>query len=127
MMQIELGNQLAFLPGETIDVEVSWQLPEPPVLVELRCVWNTSGKGTRDVGVEATIPLEYPNAFENLRVTLTLPGHPYSFSGKLLSIIWALELVALPSEESTRTEIIIGPGAAEVVVSGQNGRQDVGA
>jgi len=37
-----------------------------------------------------------------------------SFSGKLISLVWALELVVLPKGASTRQEIKIGPGAKEV-------------
>jgi hypothetical protein len=45
-----------------------------------------------------------------------LPWGPYSFSGKLISLIWAFELIALPSEDSIRQEIVIGPDAREVQI-----------
>jgi hypothetical protein len=43
-----------------------------------------------------------------------LPEAPYSFSGKLISLVWALELVLEPSKEVTRREIIVAPGGQEV-------------
>lgn len=43
-----------------------------------------------------------------------LPEAPYSFSGKLISLAWALELIAYPSKEVVRREIVLAPGGSEV-------------
>jgi hypothetical protein len=43
-----------------------------------------------------------------------LPESPYSFSGKLISLTWALELVAEPSKELARQEITLAPGGEAV-------------
>jgi hypothetical protein len=43
-----------------------------------------------------------------------LPDSPYSFSGKLVSLAWAIEAVAQPGERSARAEIVIAPGGKEV-------------
>jgi hypothetical protein len=107
-------GRTAFEPGEEIEVELQWELEEAPQAIELRLVWNTSGKGTTDVEVARAEQIEEPSATGRVRKTLQLPRSPYSFSGKLVAIIWALELVALPKEESTRLEITIGPGGEEV-------------
>src|SRR5262245_30938550 len=37
------GGHAAFLPGETIEVDVEWQLDSPAENVELRLIWSTSG------------------------------------------------------------------------------------
>src|ERR1043166_4380135 len=47
-------------------------------------------------------------------VGLRLPESPYSFSGKLISLVWALELVAEPSKEVIRREFVLAPGGEEV-------------
>jgi hypothetical protein len=107
-------GRTAFEPGEEIEVELQWELDEAPQSLELRLVWNTSGKGTTDVEVARAEQIEEPSAAGRVRKTIRLPRSPYSFSGKLVAIIWALELVALPSEESTRLEIVIAPGESEV-------------
>ena len=103
-----------FLPGEEVEVDLAWEFDEAPEAVELRLVWNTAGKGTTDVRVVQTERFDEPSPRDRRRKTLTLPRSPYSFSGKLVSIVWALELVALPSEDSERLEIVIGPDAQEV-------------
>ena len=107
-------GRTAFKPGEEVELDLHWELEEAPETLELRLVWNTSGKGTTDIEIARTEPIDEPSASGRIRKTIRLPRSPYSFSGKLVAIIWALELVALPKEESTRLEIVIGPGNAEV-------------
>jgi hypothetical protein len=38
-----------------------------------------------------------------------LPPAPYSFRGVLVSLVWTLELVALPGEEKAVVELIVAP------------------
>lgn len=109
-------GRTTFDPAETISVDVQWELNDEPEALELRLVWNTSGKGDTDIGVENTVLLDTPGPSGSRRVDVDLPGAPYSFSGKLVSLIWALELVAKPSEESCHTEITIAPGQREVLL-----------
>jgi hypothetical protein len=105
-----------FTPGAEIDLVLSWDLESPPAALELRLVWNTAGKGTTDLSIVQSHPIESPAPRDSQRMTITLPTSPYSFSGKLVSLIWALELVALPGLQSTRQEIIIAPAGREVVL-----------
>ncbi len=107
-------DRTGFEPGETIPALLDWSLPEPPDAIELRVVWNTVGKGTTDIGVEHAITIDSPNQSDSRRVDVPLPKAPYSFSGKLVSLVWALELVASPSGASCRREITIAPGGSEV-------------
>ncbi len=53
------------------------------------------------------------------------PRSPYSFSGKLISLIWALELVALPGREAARTEITLAPPDAATARRREAGRRAV--
>lgn len=115
------GQQTAFEPGAEIEVYLEWDLDEPAEAVELRLVWNTSGKGTTDLAVAEAVRFDAPSQRESRQATLTLPVSPYSFSGTLVSLIWALELVALPKGESARQEITIGPGGEEVLLTAEAG------
>ena len=103
-----------FEPGTEVDVHLEWDLDHDPETVELRLVWNTAGKGTTDLAVIDTVRFERPLRNESQTATIRLPTSPYSFSGSLISLVWALELVALPKGESTRREIVIAPGAHEI-------------
>jgi hypothetical protein len=117
MNQLQIETEFdAFYPGSDAPVTLEWTLPEPPEAIELRLVWNTSGKGDRDLQVVQTHRFENPPAAGRQVATIQFPWGPYSFSGKLISLIWALELVVLPTGESIRKEITIGPNALEVLI-----------
>jgi hypothetical protein len=98
-----------FKPGASIEVDAAWELDAPPDAIELRVVWYTLGFGTEDFQVVDTVRFEGPSENGRKRVPLTLPRAPYSFFGQIIELEWALELVALPSEDSTRLEIAISP------------------
>lgn len=117
-LQIDTVNdRTEFEPGAEITVFLKWDLHQSPDAVELRTVWNTAGKGDTDVGVVSTQRFDSPSQRESRQTTITLPVGPYSFSGKLISLVWALELVALPGGESARFEITIAPGGREVMIT----------
>jgi hypothetical protein len=116
-LAIEFENhRKSFEPGEEISVMLSWDLQSPPDAIELRAVWNTEGKGSTDVGVERSVVIDSPNSSDTRRMSFTLPEAPYSFSGHLISLVWALELVVKPSEQSCRKEFTMAPGASEVIL-----------
>ena len=107
-------GRLAFRPGETIEGTVSWRLDEAPRSVELRLFWYTEGKGDRDLEIVTTFPFEAPGAEDRRGFRLEAPAEPWSFSGKLISLTWALEAVAEPGAKAGRTEILISPTGSEV-------------
>lgn len=126
MSQLEIefpADRTNFEPQEEIDLDLSWELDEAPDSLELRLVWNTAGKGTTDLGVVHTIPVTSTDSAGRHPVRVTLPAAPYSFSGQLISLIWAFELVAFPSKASTRREITIGPGGHEVLLQAAQSQQ----
>ncbi len=117
-LQIQIANdRTAFEPGERIDGAISWTLDQEPRSAELRLIWYTRGKGTQDFQVIGVA--RFPNPAQTARhdFSFALPGAPYSFSGKLISLIWALELIMEPHSLATRTEIIVAPGGREVVLA----------
>lgn len=110
-------NATSFRPGENIGGTVRWQLEESVKSIEIHLLFFTSGKGTSDHEIIETIPIENPPMSGSQRFDWRLPQSPYSFSGKLISLIWAIEAVVLPSDEaetyqfqmtSTGKEIVIG-------------------
>ncbi len=119
MNQLRLGirdDRRQFRPGEELTGAAGWELDKPPQAVEVRLLWFTRGKGTEDVSVVQTVRFDQPQAAEARPFRFQLPAAPYSFSGKLISLVWALELVALPSKQSTRLDFVLGPDAREVVL-----------
>jgi len=109
-------DRTAFQPGEEIEVRAEWRLNPTPDRVELRLVWYTEGKGDRDWKLVDSHTFDRPRAYDAQTCRIPLPDSPYSFSGKLISLVWALELVVKPHGNSRRLEITIGPGGKEVLL-----------
>jgi len=101
-------------PGSEVDLIITWDLNSEPTSLELRQVWNTSGKGDRDLKIINVDTIPVSSKHGNQRMSVVLPWGPYSFSGKLISLTWAFELVALPSKESVRHEFTMAPSGEEV-------------
>ena len=117
MIEINIANkQTDFLPQEEISLRLLWELDKPPSRVELRVVWNTDGKGTTDIGVADIVAFDEPGNSGDESLNITLPEAPYSFSGSILSLQWAIELIAFPSKESYRKEISISPASGKIIL-----------
>ena len=101
-------------PRSALEVVVRWTLPTVPDVLEARLVWFTRGKGTEDVGIVATERIELPDASGQRRVRFTLPDAPYSFSGRLISLTWAVELVA--GKAAARWEFVLAPEGREILL-----------
>jgi hypothetical protein len=110
------GGQRICKPGETITGRVSWQVEAPPQSAELRLFWYTRGKGTQDVETVGSIVFETPQMNDDRTFSVTLPRQPYSFSGKLISLAWALELIVEPGSNVARQEFVMSASGAEVVL-----------
>ncbi|MDB6015772.1 MAG: hypothetical protein JWR19_261 [Pedosphaera sp.] len=114
-LKIDISQvRTAFQPGEELMGTASWKLDQPPRAVELRLFWFTRGKGTEDAGMVETVRFDRPASQEMRPFRFKLPDAPYSFSGTLISLIWALELVAEPSKAVARVEIVVAPDGQEV-------------
>jgi hypothetical protein len=110
------GGQRGYKPGETISGRVTWQVDQPPQSAELRLFWYTSGKGTQDVENVDAVAFQTPQMNDDRTFSLTLPRQPFSFSGKLISLVWALELIVEPGSNVTRQEFAMSASGKEVVL-----------
>ena len=79
-------------------------------------VLYTSGKGTSDIGIVTTQSFDHPVAIDERPFHFVAPPEPYSFSGKLISLLWALELVIEPDSVAERQEIVIAPQGKEILL-----------
>ncbi len=116
-LRVEIeGGKRNFSPGDSIAGVASWHVDRAPSSAELRLFWYTQGKGTQDVGVVNTMTLNTPGLQDRRDFRLPLPPEPYSCSGKLVSIVWAIELILEPGRRAARAEFVMGPSGAEVVL-----------
>ena len=110
-------DRKTFRPGDTIVGAVGWKRDAAPKHAELRLFWFTRGKGTQDVSIVETEKFDAPQAEEARPFRFTVPAAPYSFSGKLISLVWALELILEPGSETARIELTISPTEQEIILS----------
>src|SRR6185312_15743543 len=119
MSQLKIAireDRTRFYPGDEILATASWKLEQPPKSVEARLFWFTRGKGTQDTTTVETVRFENPRNEETRPARVCLPEAPYSFSGKLISLIWAIELVVEPGDESARIELTVSPTGEEILL-----------
>jgi hypothetical protein len=114
-LKIEIAdNQQAFVPGSVLRGTVHWgnwaQDREP----SLRLLWYTEGKGTEDLAVVETRSLGHTPG-GTCSFEFKLPIGPYSFSGHLISLIWALELQV--AKQWVRKEFTLSPTQREIILS----------
>lgn len=110
------NNRTDLKPGDALELSVLWALPSKPDSLEVRLFWYTRGKGTEDVEVIATEQVPAQAAAGEAKVRFTLPRSPWSFSGKLVSLLWAAELVAEPGARATRCEFFLSPSGKEILL-----------
>lgn len=118
MLLIKLDSQQGYYaPGDLITGTIrAAELPSDTHRLAIRLLWFTTGKGTRDVNtyfeiVQAAGPTTSAHAFEFIA-----PHRPLSFSGQLVSLQWAIEVVAFPSKQSSLARIVITHSDAEITL-----------
>jgi len=118
-LRIELDDDRRwYLPGDTVSGRAVWRLDEPADAVELRLFWHTVGKGTEDVEIIDSVRTEAAETAGERGFAFRLPAGPYSFSGTLITLAWALELVVLPAGDTERVDLVVAPTPVEVRLTG---------
>lgn len=114
MLSIETnGNTTEFAPGQTIEGTAGWDRTSPPRDAVLRLFWYTEGRGTQDVGVAAEQAFGNMQPIHREPFRFEVPKAPYSFSGKLVSLRWALELLVDRGKEVERLNLLVTPWVKE--------------
>jgi hypothetical protein len=114
---LEIGlreGRTAFEPGEEVAGAVRWELDAPPARAEVRLCWWAHGRGAEDVSVVEVVAFDAPQAGEMRSFSFRAPGAPWSFSGKLITLSWVVEVVLQPGAHYRRVEIVIAPGGRPV-------------
>jgi len=111
-------NRNVFVPGEEIKGIAVWQLDAKAEAIEVRLFWRTEGRGNLDVGVADTVRFDNPPMEGGQPFTLHAPNGPYSFFGKLVILVWGIELVLLPQKEAEQINITISPTGKAINTTG---------
>ncbi len=107
-------DRQSFMPGESLSGKVSWELDAKPRKASLRLFWFTSGKGTEDAEIAGIMNFEDPSVSDSRSFEFKMPPGPYSFSGQLISLHWALELEA--GGELLQKEFVLSPFGHEILL-----------
>lgn len=95
-------------PRDTVEGRVEWRLDKEPKDLELRLCWFTRGRGTEEAETIAVLPLGDTTSGAR-DFSFVLPGEPWSFDGKLISLVWGLEVVARKSGGLGLEELVVSP------------------
>ena len=110
-----------FRPGESLEGSANWNFSAAPASLEIRLLWFTRGKGTSDASIVETTSIAHPAAMGDAPFRFVLPAAPHSFSGQLISLVWAVEIVAHKSKKREigreRLEFRLSPSPDEIVLT----------
>ncbi len=112
-----LDDTGAFEPGGTVEGVVSWSLDDVPRTAVVGLVWSTDGKGTCDAQVVRSVTFDDPAPSDSRTFRFDLPSAPWSFSGTLITLAWAIELKVTPARGAAiveRRAIVVSPTRAEI-------------
>ncbi len=115
-LHIDPHHEPHCLPGEAIEGQARWSVDVDPPSAELRLLWLTRGKGTVDQRIVETIVFDHPRREDQRAFRFVLPNGPYTFSGRLVSLFWHLELVIQPGAQTKIVELIISPTGREIIL-----------
>ena len=118
MISIELNNR-KFRPGDPVTGTVVWESFPAGSKLEIRLIWFTSGKGTTDFATCAVQSVPETRQDGRSEFEFTAPDYPFSYSGNLISIRWAIEVIRFPDKDSELEEITIAPNRTEIVLPGE--------
>ncbi|MBI1206305.1 MAG: hypothetical protein GC191_03330 [Azospirillum sp.] len=114
---IELtGGHTFLLPGDLLGGSVRWRLDERLREAAVQLIWFVRGKGGAEDRVVATIPFDAPGSVDDRVFELGLPAGPYSFSGRLFTLSWAVRLI-LDGAVAAHQDIVLSPTRQPIAVT----------
>lgn len=118
MIAIQFDHKDNFRPGEAIRGQVTWnELDQTTTYLEVRLIWYTMGKGTQDVESVAEQDISTPGTSGKSNFEFIAPHRPLSFSGTLISLIWAIEVIVFPMKVAEQKKLVIGHHESELLLS----------
>lgn len=106
-----------FEPGSEVRGRLEWQnagREHEKLLISL--LWHTEGKGTEDIEIVDQIEVDHPPARGSHEISFVLPAFPWSFSGTLVSLIWAVEVSLEPRGTVERVDLTSAPEGREITL-----------
>lgn len=115
VLQISLDRSpRVYRPGESVSGRASWRDVGGARSVAVRLYWTTSGRGTTDIEVVEESTVKNPADQGETRFSFPLPMSPPSFSGKLITLSWGVELLVEPGEHASQMDLLVSPSGEEI-------------
>lgn len=117
-----VGGLMRFEPGGVLQGNVQ-VIPQEDIKcnsVRIRLQWHTEGRGDRDEGLAAEIPMAQQgtlqaNAPLSQQFNIILPKAPWSYAGHYINIIWELKVtidIPLAPDINAAQPFVLAPGRA---------------
>ena len=120
-LRIDL-DAAAFEPGAEVRGRVDWRPDGPaPETVLISLLWHTEGKGTEDVEIVDQVRVDRPRPQGHHDFSFRLPDFPWSFTGTLVSLVWAVEASLEPRGAVERVNLVSAPGGERIVLAAESG------
>lgn len=97
-----------YRPGELVCGKASWRGLDKPGSVAIRLFWSTTGHGTTDTEIVAEKLAAQLESAGSEEFSFALPQAPVSFSGQLITLTWGVEMVVMPADVASRTQLTVG-------------------
>ncbi len=122
-VRLEEGRS-EFRPGAEVKGTAHWNLDAPARRLDLRLCWFTRGLGITEARVIETITVDRPQPDGSQAFRFRLPEAPQSYIGALSSLFWAIELVALPTQECAHAAFAVSAFGHPFLLAPAPGPQD---
>ena len=116
-ISIELKDgKTSYNPGEKIRGELEWELAQEVPEITINIFWYTEGIGEQDSEVAKTEVIKAPLQSDRQGFEIDLPVAPYSYSGQITALKWAIEATAMKDKVKDVKEFSITPGNREIIL-----------
>lgn len=105
-----------YLPGEEVRGTVEWSLENDPARLEVVLFWYSEGKGSPDTHTAASEVWEQPGIQGKRPFALKLPMAPHSFSGKLVTLRWAVEVYCRKPKLVEHLDLSMSPDGEPILL-----------
>ena len=117
MIEIRMkDDKTRFSPFDQMEAEITW---DSSVVhdIKVELLWSTRGRGSEDTYVQDARRIAVKQERSSMKnLIFQAPVGPYSFSGKLISLIWYLSASDEGGSQSAELELVIAPGEKEIII-----------
>ncbi len=108
--------KISYHPGEKISGEVEWDLTQEVKEIAINVFWYTEGIGDQDSEIAESEIIKLPLKSDRQSFEIELPMAPYSYSGQITSLKWAIEATTLKDKVKDVKEFSMTPGNKEIIL-----------